>query len=206
MHIAILASTPSIAEEMQTAIGDAADRYTIAADWASVVACLKDGRPPDIVLIERTALAQIRLGDLLGLTEPGRWPPVLFTDMSSADVQRGLALSRRFSRATPPYYQIGDLRIDTRRKRARLSDRWVTLPPIQYRLLLTLAERSGEVVDCQELLRAVWGYDGEESEARELVKVHIRQIRRRLELDQQEHPYIQSVRGFGYTLVPPEDD
>jgi DNA-binding winged helix-turn-helix (wHTH) protein len=205
MHIVILASTPSIAEEMQTAMGGTADRYTIATDWASVVACLKHGLPA-IILIERTTLAQIKLSELLSLAEPGRWPPVLVTDISPADVKRGVALTHRLSCATPPYYQIGDLRIDTRRKRARLGERWVTLPPIQYRLLLTLAERSGEVVDCQELLRTVWGYEGEESEARELVKVHIRQIRRRLELDQQEYPYIHSVRGFGYTLVPPEED
>jgi len=105
----------------------------------------------------------------------------------------------------PRYYEVGELRIDTGRKRATVGDRWVALPPIQYRLLLALARRAGEVVTCQELLREVWGYEATEIEARELVKVHIRQIRRRLGLDPERHHYIHSVRGFGYVLAPPEE-
>ena len=55
-------------------------------------------------------------------------------------------------------------------------------------------------------LRAVWGHDGNDNEARELLKVHIRQIRRRLSLDPERQHYIRSVRGFGYMLTSPEDD
>ncbi len=106
----------------------------------------------------------------------------------------------------PLSYQIGELHIDTRKKRAGLGGRWVTLPPIQYRLLLALARRAGEVVSYRELLRAVWGYDGDDTEARELLKEHIRRIRRRLGLDLEERPYIRSVRGFGYMLAPPDED
>ena len=80
------------------------------------------------------------------------------------------------------------------------------MPPIQYRLLVALAERTGEVIDCQQLLRLVWGYDIEQAEARALVKVHIRQIRRRLGLDPVEHPDIHSVRGFGHVPAPPDED
>jgi len=87
-----------------------------------------------------------------------------------------------------------------------LGERWVTLPPLQYRLLLTLAQHAGEVVSYQDLLRAVWGHDGNDNEARELLKVHIRQIRRRLNLDPERQRYIRSVRGFGYMLISPEDD
>ncbi|MDY7079848.1 MAG: winged helix-turn-helix domain-containing protein [Chloroflexota bacterium] len=39
-----------------------------------------------------------------------------------------------------------------------------------------------------------------------MVKVHIRQIRRRLGLDPEKHPYIRSVRCFGYVLAPPDED
>jgi DNA-binding response OmpR family regulator len=56
------------------------------------------------------------------------------------------------------------------------------------------------------LLRLVWGYDAEEAEARELVKVHIRQIRRRLGLNPERHNYIRSVRGFGYMLTLPDEE
>ena len=112
---------------------------------------------------------------------------------------------QRFTQEVPLYYEIGELRIDTRRKRATIGERWASLPPIQYRLLLALAKRAREVVDCRGLLRTVWGYDAGEIEARELVKVHIRQIQRRLGLDPEKHYYIHSVRGFSYMLAPPEE-
>jgi len=205
MHILILAPTPGTGEQLQAALGDTADRYTIAAAWAEVESLLaKD--PPSLILVERAALTHIELATLLNLAQPGRWPPLLLVSAAAAGAQDGIAVAQRLTQEAPHYYQIGDLRIDTRRKRAGLGRRWVALPPIQYRLLLALAKRAGEVIDCQELLRLVWGYEAEEIEARELVKVHIRQIRRRLGLDPEKHYYIRSVRGFGYMLASPGED
>lgn len=206
MHVLIFAPTLGAGEEMQSTLGDAAERYTLAATWSDVLSSIK-GDQPDLILIERTALARLEPTTLLNLTEPGCSPPLMFVDAQDAKARNGVLLTRRLANASPPsHYQVGELRIDTRKKRAGLGERWVTLPPLQYRLLVTLAQRAGEVVSYQELLRAVWGYEGEDSEARELLKVHIRQIRRRLGLDPEEHPYIRSVRGFGYMLATPEED
>ena len=157
-----------------------------------------------MILIERTVLARVELSTLSSLAELDRWPPLLFVD--GADARTAVGIVQRFARAAPAYYQIGDLHIDTRKRRAKVEENWVTLPPIQYRLLLALAQRADEVIGSQELLRLVWGYEAGEIEARELVKVHIRQIRRRLGLDSEKHHYIHSVRGFGYMLTPPEED
>ena len=206
MHVLIFAPTASAGEEMQSALGDAADQYTLAATWSDVVSSIKDNQP-DLILIERTALARLEPTTLLNLLEPGCFPPLMFTDAPDAMARDGVLLTKRLANgSSPAYYQVGELVIDTRKKRAGLGERRATLPPLQYRLLLTLAQRAGEVVSYQELLRAVWGYKGEDSEARELLKVHIRQIRRRLGLDPEEHPYIRSVRGFGYMLAPPDED
>jgi DNA-binding winged helix-turn-helix (wHTH) protein len=205
MHILILAPTSSAAQEMQAALGDVAEQYTLAAAWPDVLAALQ-AAAPDLILIERSALTQLERTTLLSLLEPGRWPPVVLVDTLAAATREGLMLTRRLVQASLPFYQVGDLQIDTRKKRVRFGERWVTLPPLQYRLLLTLAGRAGEVISYRELLRAVWGYDGDDNEARELLKVHVRQIRWRLGLDAQEHPYIRAVRGFGYMLSPPEEE
>jgi DNA-binding winged helix-turn-helix (wHTH) protein len=205
MHIVILASTPGIAEEIKVALGGTADRCSVVVAWSDVILSIQDHRP-DLILVERAALAHAELGTLLSLTEPGRWPPLLLVDSSTVGVGDGSAVVQRLVQEPPNYYQVGELRIDTRKRRAGLGQRWVTLPPIQYRLLLALAKRAGEVISSQELLRLVWGYDSEETEARELVKVHIRQIRRRLGLDPKRHSYIRSVRGFGYMLTSPDED
>jgi DNA-binding winged helix-turn-helix (wHTH) protein len=205
MHIIIFASTPDIAQKMQIELGDTTNRYTVAAAWADVISFLDKGLP-DLVLVERSTLSQMDLATLLKLSQTDRWPPLLLVGTPAADAQGGIAIAQRLAQEAHHYHQIGELRIDTRRKRATIGERWVALPPIQYRLLLALAKRAGETIGCQELLRAVWGYDAGEIEARELVKVHIRQIRRRLGLDPEQHQYIHSVRGFGYVLAPPEDE
>jgi len=205
VHVLIFAPTLGVAEEIQTALDDTADHYTITVTWPDVLAALEDDAP-DIVLVERAALTQLAPATLLDLTAPSRWPPVVLVDAPAAGAKDGVVLTQRLDQAVFSLYQVGRLRIDTRKKRAELGSRRVTLPPLQYRLLLTLAKRAGEVVSYRELLRAVWGYDGDDNEARELLKVHIRQIRRRLRLDQEEHPYIHSVRGFGYMLTAPEEE
>lgn len=205
MHILILATTSDVASEMQSSLGNVADRYTVVTAWANVFPLLKNDRP-DLILVERSVLTQTNLSTLNSLAGLDRWPPLLLVDAPGSRTALGVNVVKRITQESPLYYRIGDLHIDTRKRRARISEHWVTLPPIQYRLLLTLAKRSGEVLGCQELLRAVWGYEAEESEARELVKVHIRQIRRRLGLDPERHHYIRSVRGFGYMLVSPDED
>ena len=205
MHIFILAASEIVARKMQVAVGNAVDRYTIVTAWADALSSLKNDRP-DLILVERSVLTRTELSTLNSLADPGRWPPLLLVDAPAGGAVSGIAAARQIVQGSPHYRQIGDLHIDTRKRRAKLGERWVTLPPIQYRLLLTLAERAGEVLNCQELLRAVWGYEAEQNEARELVKVHIRQIRRRLGLDPEKYHYIRSVRGFGYMLAPPDED
>jgi len=205
MHVLIFAPTVAAGEGMRAALGDVADRYTVVAAWSDVLSSV-EGDSPDLVLIDRAALARLEPTTLLNLMEPDRWPCLMFVDTSAARARDGLVLAGRLARERSPTYRVGNLWIDTRKKRAGLGERWCTLPPLQYRLLLALAKRAGEVVSYQDLLREVWGYDGEDNEARELLKVHIRQIRRRLGLDPKKHHYIRSVRGFGYMLVPPGED
>ncbi len=205
MHILILASTPDAAKTIQAAVGETADHYTFAVDWRDAQTCLEQDQP-HLVLVERAALTRVEPAALLTLMEPSRWPPLIFVDAQADGTRDGVGLARRLARVSYPLYQVGELRIDTRKKRAGLGKRWVTLPPLQYRLLLTLVRRAGEVVSHEDLIQAVWGYERDDSEARELLKVHIHQIRRRLRLDPHERPYIRSVRGFGYMLAPPEEE
>jgi DNA-binding winged helix-turn-helix (wHTH) protein len=204
MHIAILSLDASFEARVRDAFAPDRHRYTVAPGWSEIASSF-DADRPDLVVVERQALSRASLADLAKIAGPGRWPPVLIADEEISLLAQGLAAAGRLAGADPQYYEIGKLRIDTRRKRATIGERWVALPPLQYRLLLTLARRSGEVLDAQQLLRIVWGYESTAVEARELVKVHIRQIRRRLGLHPDRYHYIRSVRGFGYVLAPPDE-
>jgi DNA-binding response OmpR family regulator len=51
---------------------------------------------------------------------------------------------------------------------------------------------------------ASWPGCREDSKARELLKVHINRTRLKVKAIAEEN-YIQSMRGFGYRLSPPDD-
>ena len=75
----------------------------------------------------------------------------------------------------------------------------VALAPREFNLLLALAQEAGRVVPIDDLLQRVWGaeYVGEP----QVVYVHIRWLREKLERDPQRPRMIVTVRGVGYKLV-----
>ncbi len=102
--------------------------------------------------------------------------------------------------------EIGHLTIDFEKKEVVFHDRRLLLTPLQFNLLGSLALNGRRVVGYRELLETVWGYEGEDSEARELLKVHINRMRLKMRaVSEGGERYIQSVRGFGYRLSPPDE-
>ena len=71
----------------------------------------------------------------------------------------------------------------------------VSLTPTEYKLLVTLMKRAGEVVSVQELLEQVWGHDQYDTH---LVEVHVANLRGKIEKDPKRPERIQTVRSFGY--------
>ena len=102
--------------------------------------------------------------------------------------------------------KIDQLAIDFEKKQVTFHDKLLALTPIQFNLLGSLALNAGRVMGYRELLENVWGYKGEDSEARELLKVHINRMRQKMKaIAEGGERYIQSVRGFGYSLSPPDE-
>jgi hypothetical protein len=181
-------------------------------DVAEAVEMLADG-PVGVIVVERPALEVGGPALMAAVRNSARLPLVLPVEAgahrpSPADCRRVVAAMRLAHPAKRPVaaMRIGKLTIDLARKRVRLRGRWISLPPTQYRLLTTLAQHRGQVVGYRELLKEVWGYSGDENEARELLKVHVRLIRRKLGLNPQTGEYVRSVRGFGYMLVDPDKE
>jgi DNA-binding response OmpR family regulator len=94
--------------------------------------------------------------------------------------------------------QVGDLRIDPRRREATVGDRRLELRAREFDLLAALARDPGVVMTRNALLEDVWGTDFP-GETR-TVDVHIAEVRKKLGDD---GPQIETVRGLGYRLVPP---
>jgi DNA-binding response OmpR family regulator len=95
---------------------------------------------------------------------------------------------------------IRDLVIDFEKYQVTIEGRAVPLTPTEFRLLAVLAQQAGRVVDPRALLSAVHQHDYSERDAQNLVKVHIANLRRKLNDSRSQNPYILCVRGFGYML------
>ncbi len=102
-------------------------------------------------------------------------------------------------RTTAPL-SLGDLEIDPLAHTVRVGGRLVELSPREFDLLRVLALEAGCVLSVDELLTRVWGADfaGEP----QVVYVHIRWLREKLEEDPHHPKRIVSVRGVGYKLEP----
>src|SRR5450759_2285479 len=102
--------------------------------------------------------------------------------------------------AAPAVLQAGDLTIDPNAHTVTLAGRPIELPPREFDLLYVLASEAGHVVSADTLLAQVWGpeYAGEP----QVVYVHIRWLREKLE-EEPQHPHrIVTMRGVGYKLEP----
>jgi DNA-binding response OmpR family regulator len=103
------------------------------------------------------------------------------------------------SEQPPAQISVGDLTIDLAAHTVALGGRAVMLPPREFDLLHALAAEAGRVLSIDDLLARVWGaeYAGEP----QVVYVHIRWLREKLEEDPGHPRRIITVRGVGYKLV-----
>jgi DNA-binding response OmpR family regulator len=96
--------------------------------------------------------------------------------------------------------QLGPLTIYPGRYQIAVGDRPIDLTPTEFDLLLYLAAHRGRVVSCHELVREVRGYGVDETEAREVIRPHVSNLRRKLKSAGQDADIIVNVRGIGYRL------
>jgi DNA-binding response OmpR family regulator len=94
---------------------------------------------------------------------------------------------------------VGSLSLDLHRRRAVVRGEMVDLTPIEFALLRFLMARSGQVISAEQLLQEVWGYDTTAGSLA-VVRWHICNLRRKLELDPVHPVYIHTLPRHGYVL------
>ena len=97
---------------------------------------------------------------------------------------------------------VGDLVVDPAAHTVTVAGRLVELTAREFSLLHALALDAGKVLSIEDLLARVWGaeYSGEP----QVVYVHIRWLREKIEADPSHPTRIVNVRGIGYKLTPQE--
>jgi DNA-binding response OmpR family regulator len=93
-----------------------------------------------------------------------------------------------------------DLVLDRARSIVRRGEEVINLSPTEFRLLVFLAQHTGQALTRTQIVQAVWGYDADPDSER-TVNVHIRRLREKVELDPSRPSLILTVPGVGYRLV-----
>ncbi|MCX7842174.1 MAG: response regulator transcription factor [Clostridia bacterium] len=114
-------------------------------------------------------------------------------------VARVKAIFRRLVNSVPVESEIitfGDIIIDCTRREVTKNGRFIELPLKEFELLKLLILNKGKVLSRDMLLEKIWGFDyyGETR----TVDVHIRYLRQKIEDDDSNPVYIETIRGIGY--------
>ena len=94
--------------------------------------------------------------------------------------------------------EFGVLRIDLGRRETSVDGQLVHLTPIEYKLLVLLARNAGKVLTHRQILADVWGpsYVGQA----QYVRVHMAELRKKIELDPSRPTWLVTEQGVGYRL------
>ena len=91
---------------------------------------------------------------------------------------------------------IGPLSLDPKSFEVRRGEEPVSLTPLEFKLLHTLASKPQQVFSREMLLEQVWGYQYK-ADTR-LVNVHVQRLRSKVEDDPENPKIVMTVRGHGY--------
>lgn len=107
------------------------------------------------------------------------------------------SLLRRHAPKAAPIIESQTLKIDKQTRTVMHNGKVMELTNKEYQLLLYLVENHTRVVERDEILNHIWGYDfiGESR----VLDVHIRALRAKLDDDGSK--YIKTIRGVGYRYV-----
>lgn len=108
------------------------------------------------------------------------------------------ALVRRAAGHATAEFECGPVRLDTRAAKVTVEGNPIKLTSHEYRLLAYLMHHSGRVVSRIELVEHM--YDQDFDRDSNTIEVFVGRLRKKLGID-----IIETVRGLGYRLRPPEN-
>ncbi|MEY4944903.1 MAG: hypothetical protein RL384_847 [Actinomycetota bacterium] len=91
---------------------------------------------------------------------------------------------------------VGELTMDPRSYEVKRAGVRISLTPLEFKLLHTLAVKPQQVFSREMLLEQVWGYQYK-ADTR-LVNVHVQRLRSKVEEDPENPKIVTTVRGHGY--------
>ena len=154
----------------------------------------KDSRVPIVMLTARTDTVDVVVGLESGADDYVTKP----FEMAELIARVRAVLRRSVAEPAERTHSVGGLEIEPGSFAARMDGRELSLTATEFKLLLELARRPGQVFTRELLLQRVWNYEylGDSR----LVDVAIQRLRSKVEADPAHPTLIRTVRGVGYRL------
>jgi two-component system KDP operon response regulator KdpE len=225
IRILVVEDEPPIRKLLQASLGTQGFEVIEAANGAAAQASLSEDLP-DLIILD-LGLPDVPGQDLLRQWR-GRDIAVPIVILSSRTDEAGIvealelgaddyvtkpfgtkelvarirvALRHRLqSQGEKPVFKVDDLAVDLVRRIVRVRDEDVKLTPREYEALRVLVQHAGKVLTHQYMIRQIWGGAADVQNLR----VHIQQLRRKIEPNPEQPHYIQTETGIGYRLKAPE--
>jgi two-component system KDP operon response regulator KdpE len=99
-----------------------------------------------------------------------------------------------------PIFRTGDLTVDLVRRIVTVRGKEVKFSPREYDLLRLLVAHAGKVLTHNMILRAVWDPQTDV----QYLRMYIRALRQKIEVDTNKPEYIMTETGVGYRLKAPD--
>jgi two-component system KDP operon response regulator KdpE len=116
-----------------------------------------------------------------------------------AQIRRAKTAAAAAGSAAP--VSIGGLLVDTIARRVSRDGVQIHLTPIEWQILATLLAATGRTLTHQQIFDAVWGR--EFGSPQQYLRVHITNLRRKIEVDPASPQIIITEPGVGYRIDPP---
>lgn len=100
-----------------------------------------------------------------------------------------------------PVFRTGDLTVDLVRRLVKVGDKEVKLSPKEYELLRILVQHAGKVLTHKLLLGELW----DQSTDAQYLRVYVRQLRQKIEVDPERPQFVLTETGIGYRLRAPDE-
>lgn len=113
-------------------------------------------------------------------------------------IRRYTSLGSNIKQELSNTYSTGDLAINDDTKQVTIEDKDVKLTPTEYNILKFLMQNKGNVFSIEQIYQNVW--EDEPYSAENIIAVHIRHIREKIEIDPKNPKYLKVIWGVGYKI------
>jgi len=111
-------------------------------------------------------------------------------------LKRGNSLLPSLAKAE--IYTVGEITLDPDNLTITIKDKSAKLTPTEFDIINILMQHYGQTVNSGVFLKEIWGYS--EDDDVEMVRVHVRHLRSKIEKIAPKNKYITTVYGGGYKL------